>query len=103
MIKISARIIAGGQTQIKARSHTVTVHGYEGNGCENCGRPHSAATCTGYFKAFAPRDINNNLVTLKKQLPRRHSTFIAIGENTEQATNTPQGFTVLLGFITAWD
>lgn len=95
--------MAGGQTQIKARSHTVTVHGEGCRGCENYVRPHSAATCAGYFKAFAPRDINNHLFTLKKQLPHRHFTFSAIGENTEQTTNTPQGFTVLLGFITVWD
>lgn len=50
----------------------------ECSSCENYVRPHSAATCSGYFKAFAPRDINNNLFTLEKQLPHRRFTLNTI-------------------------
>ena len=56
----------------------MTAHWQECRSCENYVRPHSAATCAGYFKAFAPRDINNNLFTLEKQLPHRHFTFDSI-------------------------
>jgi len=66
--------MARGQTQIKPSKPHHEGDWQESRSCENYIRLHSAATCSGYFKAFAPRDINN-LFTLEKQLPQRHFIF----------------------------
>lgn len=75
-MKMWERIMAWGQTQIKPSKSHHDTHWQECS--ENYVRPHSVATCSGYFKAFAPRDINNNLFTLEKQLPHRYFTFNTI-------------------------
>ena len=84
------------------QSHTMTAYWQECSSCENYVRPHSAAMCSGYFKAFAPRDINN--IYLGKTAPTQtfHIWFFK-RKTSNRLTNISQSFIVFLDFITVWD
>lgn len=84
------------------QSRTMTAYWQECSSCENYVRPHSAAVCSGYFKAFAPRDINN--IYLGKTAPTQtfHIWFFK-RKTSNRLTNISQSFIVFLDFITVWD